>query len=88
VVPGGPADTPLVPRDSGFDRGKLIAPDCMAPPMLWLCSEEADCVTGQRYVAAEWDCSVAPGTAAKVSNPAAWPSLAWNVVWPDDTRSI
>jgi NAD(P)-dependent dehydrogenase (short-subunit alcohol dehydrogenase family) len=88
VIPGGPADTPLVPLDSGFDRTKLLAPECMAPPMLWLCSEEADSVTGQRYVAAEWDCSVAPEIAAKVRNPAAWPHLAWNVVWPDDTKSI
>jgi len=84
VVPGGPADTPMVPRDSGLDRSKLVAPERMAPPMLWLCSGAADGVTGQRYVAAEWDGSVAPEIAARTGTPAAWPELARNVVWPGD----
>ena len=84
VVPGGPADTPMVPRQSGLDRSKLVAPERMAPPMLWLCSQAADDVTGQRYVAAQWDGSVAPEIAAKTGTPAAWPELARNVVWPGD----
>ena len=86
VVPGGPADTPMVPKESGFDRAKLIAPELMAPPMLWLCSEEASAVTGQRYLAAEWDGTAAPSVAAKACNPAAWPGLTRNIVWPGENR--
>jgi NAD(P)-dependent dehydrogenase (short-subunit alcohol dehydrogenase family) len=84
VIPGGPADTPMVPRESGFDRNNLIAPGLMAPPMLWLCSEEAAGMTGQRFVAKEWDNSAPPAVAAKARNPAAWPSLTSNIVWPKD----
>jgi NAD(P)-dependent dehydrogenase (short-subunit alcohol dehydrogenase family) len=83
VIPGGPADTPMVPAESGFKRDALIAPEMMAPPMLWLCSEEAGNVTGQRFLAREWDCSIPPAAAAaKAGGPAAWPSLTSNIVWP------
>jgi NAD(P)-dependent dehydrogenase (short-subunit alcohol dehydrogenase family) len=82
VVPGGPADTPMVPAESGFARDKLIAPERMAPPMLWLCSEEGGGVTGRRFVAAEWDCAVAPSIASKASDPTGWPNLTGNIVWP------
>jgi NAD(P)-dependent dehydrogenase (short-subunit alcohol dehydrogenase family) len=83
LIPGGPADTPMVPPESGFDRSKLIAPHVMAPPMLWLCSGEASGMTGQRYVAAEWDSSIAPAAAARIASPAAWPTLTRNIVWPN-----
>ena len=35
VVPGGPADTPMVPAQSGFERKDLIPPEVMAPPIAW-----------------------------------------------------
>ena len=79
VVPGGPADTPMVPQEAGFDRSKLVAPERMAPPMLWLCTEEASDVTGARFVAAEWNPDVSPRDAP----PAAWPNLGMSPVWPD-----
>jgi NAD(P)-dependent dehydrogenase (short-subunit alcohol dehydrogenase family) len=83
VVPGGPADTPMVPPESGFDRRNLIAPEVMAPPMLWLCSAAADEVTGNRYVAAQWDASKPPEDAERDCRaPIAWPDLAQSPVWP------
>jgi NAD(P)-dependent dehydrogenase (short-subunit alcohol dehydrogenase family) len=82
VIPGGPADTPMVPAESGFKRDALIAPEMMAPPMLWLCCEEAGNVTGRRFLAREWDCSIPPAAAAKAGGPAAWPNLTSNIVWP------
>ena len=39
VVPGGPADTPMVPAESGLDRAAMVQPAAMVPPLLWLCSE-------------------------------------------------
>ena len=82
VVPGGPADTPMVPKESGFDRSTLIAPELMAPPMLFLCSEEGGSITGRRFLAREWDCAVAASIAAQASNPIGWPSIAHNIKWP------
>jgi NAD(P)-dependent dehydrogenase (short-subunit alcohol dehydrogenase family) len=83
VVPGGPADTPMVPAASGIRREDLIPPARMAPPMLWLCTREADAVTGKRYIAAKWDDALSPETARRASeSPIGWPELAAAPVWP------
>lgn len=83
VVPGGPADTPMVPNEAPFERSDLIAPVRMLHPIVWLCAEAGDDATGQRYIAADWDPAVDAGEAASVSRaPAAWPELAQNPVWP------
>ena len=83
VVPGGPTDTPMVPPESGYDRAALIKPAQMAPPMLYLFSNQAAGVTGQRFVAAQWDPDLAADQAAKLAGaPAAWPDLARSPVWP------
>ena len=83
VVPGGPADTPMVPAASGIRREDLIPPGKMVPPMLWLCSKDADAVTGKRYVASKWDDALGPEAARRASeSPIAWPELAGAPVWP------
>jgi NAD(P)-dependent dehydrogenase (short-subunit alcohol dehydrogenase family) len=86
IVPGGPADTPMVPASSGLKREDLIPPAKMAYPLLWLCSAEADQVTGKRYVAANWD-PAAPIDAARTASeaPIGWPGLATAPVWPGGT---
>lgn len=83
VVPGGPTDTPMVPEASGMNRADLIKPSKMAAPMLWLCSSAGDVVTGNRYVAANWD-ETGPVDKARAASeaPAAWPGLAGAPVWP------
>jgi NAD(P)-dependent dehydrogenase (short-subunit alcohol dehydrogenase family) len=86
IVPGGPADTPMVPASSGLRREDLIPPLAMTYPLLWLCSTEADRVTGRRYVAAKWD-PAAPIEAVRVASeaPIGWPELAAAPVWPGGT---
>lgn len=86
VVPGGPTDTPFVPAATKIDRAAMIRPAVMAPPMLWLCSEASDGVTGNRYIAAEWDpaASITEARAAAEA-PIGWPSLAGAPVWPGGT---
>ena len=83
VVPGGPADTPMVPEDAGFDRDELIRPEAMTWPTLWLCSPEADGITGNRYVAGLWDPTLTPQeNRAVCESPIGWPDLAGSPVWP------
>jgi NAD(P)-dependent dehydrogenase (short-subunit alcohol dehydrogenase family) len=83
VVPGGPADTPMVPAASGIRREDLIPPGKMVPPMLWLCTREADAVTGKRYIAVKWDDALSPEAARRASeSPIGWPELAAAPVWP------
>jgi NAD(P)-dependent dehydrogenase (short-subunit alcohol dehydrogenase family) len=83
VVPGGPANTPMVPSDAGFKREELIQPAVMAPPMLFLCSEEASAISGNRYIASQWDTRLSSEQAeARCRAPIAWPNLAQNPVWP------
>jgi NAD(P)-dependent dehydrogenase (short-subunit alcohol dehydrogenase family) len=86
VVPGGPADTPMVPASSGLRREDLIPPVAMTYPVLWLCSGNADRVTGKRYVAARWDPAASVEAARAASEaPIGWPELATAPVWPGGT---
>ena len=51
--------------------------------MLFLLSDEAAEVTGQRFVAAHWDPTLPIAeAAAHAGAPAAWPDLAQSPVWP------
>ncbi len=83
VVPGGPADTPMVPQESGLDRSLMVRPSAMVPPVLWLCSGEGGAWTGHRYVAGNWDAALDPAAAAEGCRaPIGWPDLAQSPVWP------
>ncbi|MGQ0655236.1 MAG: SDR family NAD(P)-dependent oxidoreductase [Betaproteobacteria bacterium] len=75
VIPGGPVDTPMIPSESGYERGTLIRPEVMAPPVLWLCAEAAGGVTGKRLIAQGWS----PGEPVA---PAGWPGLGPPMVTP------
>ena len=86
VVPGGPTNTAMVPASSGLKREDLIQPVQMTYPVLWLCSTDADRVTGKRYVAAKWDPGAPIETARQMSEaPIGWPALATAPVWPGGT---
>jgi NAD(P)-dependent dehydrogenase (short-subunit alcohol dehydrogenase family) len=75
LVPGGVTDTPLV--DDAGDRSKMLRPEIMLPPLLWLVSEEAAAVNGRRFIAADWDTRLSPAHAAEAAGaPVAWLSIA------------
>jgi NAD(P)-dependent dehydrogenase (short-subunit alcohol dehydrogenase family) len=83
VVPGGPADTPMVPAEAGFDRALLIPPDAMFWPMRFLVSDAGAGTNGRRFIAANWDPGLPVEAAAAASGSAiAWPDLKSTVVWP------
>ncbi|MDE0058082.1 MAG: SDR family NAD(P)-dependent oxidoreductase [Defluviicoccus sp.] len=85
LVPGGPADTRMIPADSGIDRAQLIPPERMVPPVVWLASPGSDGVTGMRFQAALWDPALAPAEAAeRAGAPAAWPQLGAQAIMPHD----
>ena len=74
LLPGGATDTGMVPQDiPAHLRQKLLHPDIMIAPLLWLVSKEASGVTGSRVVASLWDSSLpAEQAAEKAAAPAGW----------------
>jgi len=83
LVPGGVTNTPMVPQESGFERERMIQPEVMAPPLLWLVSEAAAEVTGRRFLAVHWDPKLPPAEAAeKAGAPVAWTSIATMPIEP------
>jgi len=87
LVPGGAADTRLVPRAMAPDRSALILPEVMIAPLVWLCSNAADGVSGQRFIAMRWDAKLPPQEAAKNAGaPAAWQQLGRQAIMPERMR--
>ena len=83
LVPGGVTDTPMISDEAGFDRGKLIQPEVMVPPLLWLVSDAAGKVTGRRFLGVHWDPALPPEQAAeKAGGPVAWTSIATMPITP------
>jgi NAD(P)-dependent dehydrogenase (short-subunit alcohol dehydrogenase family) len=82
LVPGGVTNTPMISDEAGFDRDRLIQPEVMVPPLLWLVSDAAR-VTGRRFLAVHWDAALPPEQAAEKSGaPVAWPSIATMPITP------
>ncbi len=81
LVPGGTTNTPMVVGDR--DPAKMLQPEIMAPPLLWLLSDDAATVNGRRYIAADWDTALPPAQAAeKAGAPIAWMSIARMPIQP------
>jgi NAD(P)-dependent dehydrogenase (short-subunit alcohol dehydrogenase family) len=81
VTTGGPADTTQVTDDLGLPRHALLSPSVMVPPVLWLCSDAANVVSGRRVSAAHWDETLPPAVAmVRASRPIAWPELGTDLV--------
>jgi NAD(P)-dependent dehydrogenase (short-subunit alcohol dehydrogenase family) len=76
LLPGGATDTGMVPGDlAPAVRQKLIQPDVMIPPLLWLVSDAASGVTGARFTANLWDTTLPPEQAGKKAcTSAGWTS--------------
>ncbi len=56
LLPGGATNTDLLPpspNKKGAD-GKLLSPDVMRAPTLWLASDASNGITGARYIARLW----------------------------------
>jgi 3-oxoacyl-[acyl-carrier protein] reductase len=74
LIPGGAADTDMVPSASAHERSKLLSPSVMCDPICYLASRESDGVNGKRFIGQFFDSQdplSSPGCA-----PVAWPELA------------
>ena len=72
LVPGGPANTRMIPLAEVPDRSTLIQPEVMIAPIRWLMSRQSDGVTNRRIIAKEWNGTLAGSTPAQVGAPAGW----------------
>jgi NAD(P)-dependent dehydrogenase (short-subunit alcohol dehydrogenase family) len=81
LVPGGAADTDMVPDELGFDRSTLVRPEAMVPPLLWFVGDGPGSPNGKRVVAATWtpdaDASGHPSV-----RPIGWPGVGSAAITP------
>jgi hypothetical protein len=83
LVLAGVTDTPMISDEAGFDRGKLIQPEVMVPPLFRVLSDAAGKVTSRRFLGVHWDPSLPPEQAAeKAGAPVAWTSIATMPITP------
>jgi short chain dehydrogenase len=55
LLPGGATRTGMIPNAVSDEvRSKFLDPDIIVPPLVWLISQDADEVTGKRFVATKW----------------------------------
>jgi NAD(P)-dependent dehydrogenase (short-subunit alcohol dehydrogenase family) len=55
VLPGGPTATGMIPPGIPDDlRSRLLRPDIIVPPLVFLASDEGRRLSGRRLVATEW----------------------------------
>ena len=82
LVPGGVTNTAIVGDEAG-ERARMLQPEIMVPPLLWLISDAAASITARRFVAMDWDNSL-PGeqAAEKAGVPIAWLGIARMPVEP------
>jgi NAD(P)-dependent dehydrogenase (short-subunit alcohol dehydrogenase family) len=83
LVPGGMTDTRIIPESEVPERHKLLRPEIMVPPLLWLLSDTAAEVTGRRFLGVHWDPALPAEQAAERSGaPIAWTSIATMPIEP------
>ena len=83
LIPGGPANTAMVPAASSPDRDAMVQPEVMKAPIRWLLSQDSDGISGRRISGVLWDTSILPAEAAEnASAPIAWPGAGQQAVWP------
>ena len=79
LIPGGPANTRMIPESTGIPRNSLIQPEDMIAPAIWLSSELSEGYNGKRFVAGHW--KNGPESA---SAPCAWPQLGQQAILPKE----
>ncbi|MES2786614.1 MAG: SDR family oxidoreductase [Pseudomonadota bacterium] len=81
VVPGGVADTGMVPDALGFDRASLIKPEVMLPPIFWFLTEGTSAPNNKRVLAATWTPQADANNDPAV-RPIGWPGVGSKAIIP------
>jgi 3-oxoacyl-[acyl-carrier protein] reductase len=83
LVPGGATYTNMTASTLGYARDKLIQPEVMQAPVVWLASEASHGCNSQRIIAFFWDARVPiEERIQKASAPATWPQLGRQAIFP------
>jgi NAD(P)-dependent dehydrogenase (short-subunit alcohol dehydrogenase family) len=83
LVPGGATYTNMTASNPGYDKAKLIQPDVMQAPVVWLASDASHGFNGRRIIAYFWDERLPlEARLEKASAPAAWPQLGRQAIAP------
>jgi 3-oxoacyl-[acyl-carrier protein] reductase len=83
LVPGGATYTNMTASNPAYDKDKLIQPQVMQAPVVWLASEASNGFNGRRIIAYYWDESLPlEARLEKASAPAAWPQLGRQAIFP------
>ncbi|MCZ6873160.1 MAG: SDR family oxidoreductase [bacterium] len=83
LVPGGATYTNMTASNTAYETGKLINPEVMQAPVVWLGSEASHDFNGRRIIAYFWDESLPlEQRLEKASAPAAWPQLGRQAIHP------
>ncbi len=74
LLPGGATLTGMIPDSYPAElRARLLPPEVVVPPLLWLASERSDGITGMRFDAARWRADLpANEAAAAARDDAGW----------------
>jgi 3-oxoacyl-[acyl-carrier protein] reductase len=74
LLPGGASHTGMIPDEvPPALRQKLLMPEVMVPPLLWLVSPDSDGMTGRRLVATRWRTDLGGREAAEAAtDQAGW----------------
>lgn len=83
LVPGGATYTNMTASNTAYDKEKMIRPEVMQAPVVWLASEASNAFTGRRIISYFWDEGLPlEARLEKASAPAAWPQLGRQAIFP------
>jgi len=83
LVPGGATYTNMTASNTAYDTQRLIKPEVMQAPVVWLASEASNDFNGRRIIAYFWDENLPLAQRLeKASAPAAWPQLGRQAIHP------
>ncbi len=83
LVPGGATFTNMTAGNTAYDQEKMIKPEVMQAPVVWLSSEASSDFTGRRIISYFWDESLPlEERLEKASWPAAWQQLGRQAIHP------
>ena len=72
LLPGGATLTGMIPASVTDEiKARLLRPDIVVAPLLWLASRASDNVTGQRLDASRWRSDLPPADASRIALDAA-----------------